>query len=90
MYIGAGSKNENAYTVGASHLLERMAFRATTNRSSFRVTREAEVIGANLMVRRGSGGVQGGSQGEGAAKRRGTLQCATRLIYLFPPMPNAQ
>jgi processing peptidase subunit alpha len=50
MYIGAGSKNENPYTVGAAHLLERMAFRATANRSSFRITREAEVIGANLLA----------------------------------------
>ena len=52
MYISAGSKNENPFTVGASHLLERMAFRATHNRTSFRVTREAEVIGANLLVGR--------------------------------------
>mmetsp|Transcript_226 Transcript_226/g.521 ORF Transcript_226/g.521 Transcript_226/m.521 type:complete len:505 (-) Transcript_226:438-1952(-) len=50
LYIAAGSKNETPYTVGASHLLERMAFRATTNRSSFRVTREAEVIGANMLA----------------------------------------
>lgn len=50
IYVGAGSKNENPYTVGAAHLLERMAFRATANRTSFRVTREAEVIGANLLA----------------------------------------
>jgi len=50
IYVGAGSKDENPYTVGAAHLLERMAFRATANRTSFRVTREAEVIGANLLA----------------------------------------
>ena len=50
MYIAAGSKNENPYTVGAAHLLERMAFKATMNRTTFRVTREAEVIGANLLA----------------------------------------
>lgn len=50
LYIGAGSKNEIPYTVGAAHMLERMAFRATANRTSFRFTREAEVIGANLLA----------------------------------------
>ena len=50
MYIAAGSKNENPYTTGAAHLLERMAFKATRNRTAFRVTREAEVIGANLLA----------------------------------------
>ena len=41
MYIAAGSKNENPYTTGAAHLLERMAFKATKHRTAFRVTREA-------------------------------------------------
>ena len=50
MYIAAGSKNENPYTTGAAHLLERMAFKATKHRTAFRVTREAEVIGANLLA----------------------------------------
>ena len=50
IYVAAGSKNETPYTTGACHLLERMAFRATTNRTSFRLTREAEVIGANLLA----------------------------------------
>ena len=50
MYVAAGSKNENPYTTGAAHLLERMAFKATRNRTAFRVTREAEVIGANLLA----------------------------------------
>ena len=50
MYVSSGSKWENPHVSGASHLLERMAWRATTNRTAFRVTREAEVIGANLLA----------------------------------------
>ena len=50
LYISSGSKNETPRSAGASHLLERMAFRATANRSSFRITREAEVIGANMLA----------------------------------------
>ena len=51
LYVGAGSKHEiPGYTTGAAHLLERCAFRATANRSTFRLTREAEVIGANLLA----------------------------------------
>lgn len=33
---------------GASHLLERMAFKSTANRSHFRIVREVEAIGGNL------------------------------------------
>ena len=50
MYVSSGSKWENPYVSGASHLLERMAWRSTANRTAFRVTREAEVIGANLLA----------------------------------------
>lgn len=50
MYIASGSKNETGFTTGSSHLLERMAFKATMHRTTFRVTREAEVIGANLLA----------------------------------------
>ena len=50
MYVSSGSKWENPHVSGASHLLERMAWRATANRTAFRVTREAEVIGANLLA----------------------------------------
>ncbi|EEH52876.1 uncharacterized protein MICPUCDRAFT_52880 [Micromonas pusilla CCMP1545] len=45
LYVGAGSKHEiPGYTTGAAHLLERCAFRATANRSTFRLTREAEAV----------------------------------------------
>jgi len=50
LYIASGSKNETGFTTGSSHLLERMAFKATMHRTTFRVTREAEVIGANLLA----------------------------------------
>ena len=32
---------------GASHLLERLAFKSTTNRSHLRIVREVEAIGGN-------------------------------------------
>jgi len=35
---------------GAAHVLDRLAFKATQHRSAFRLTREAEVIGANLLA----------------------------------------
>lgn len=50
MYVSSGSKWETPAVSGASHLLERVAWRATANRTAFRVTREAEVIGANLLA----------------------------------------
>lgn len=50
LYVDCGSKYETAASAGASHLLERAAFKATANRSAFRVQREAEAIGANLLA----------------------------------------
>jgi len=50
VYVDSGSKYENGADQGLSHLLERMAFKATTNRSHLRFTREVEAIGANLMA----------------------------------------
>lgn len=50
VYVESGSKYETGPTQGMSHLLERMAFKATTNRSHLRFTREVEAIGANLMA----------------------------------------
>lgn len=37
-------------TFGATHLLERMAFKTTRNRSQFRVVREVEAIGGNVQA----------------------------------------
>lgn len=50
VYVDAGSVNEDGSNQGVSHLLERMAFKATLNRSHLRYTREVEAIGANLMA----------------------------------------
>lgn len=50
VYVDCGSKYESAAQQGASHLLERMAFKGTANRSHLRFTREVEAIGANLLV----------------------------------------
>jgi hypothetical protein len=50
VYVDCGSKYEAPNLQGASHLLERMAFKGTANRSHLRITREAEAIGAHLQV----------------------------------------
>eukprot|EP00250_Pteridium_aquilinum_P022652 c2550_g1_i1 orf=435-1967(-) len=50
LYVDAGSINETPATMGAAHLLERMAFKSTLNRSHFRLIREAEAIGGNIMA----------------------------------------
>ena len=36
--------------MGATHLLERMAFKSTTNRSHLRIVREVEAIGGNVTA----------------------------------------
>ncbi|KAL2338015.1 hypothetical protein Fmac_012461 [Flemingia macrophylla] len=48
LYLDCGSIYETPLSSGASHLLERMAFKSTTNRSHFRVVREVEAIGGNV------------------------------------------
>ena len=50
LYLESGSKYEQPYMSGASHMLERMAFKATTNRTNFRITKEAEVMSASLLA----------------------------------------
>ena len=50
LYVDAGSVNETPETAGSAHLLERMAFKSTLNRSHFRVVREVEAIGGNIMA----------------------------------------
>lgn len=46
LFVGAGSANETAETAGSAKLLEYMAFKATANRTTFRLTRELEKYGA--------------------------------------------
>ncbi|KAK3235373.1 hypothetical protein CYMTET_54421 [Cymbomonas tetramitiformis] len=50
VFIDSGSKYETPNSQGMSHLLERMAFKSTANRSHLRVTREIETIGANATA----------------------------------------
>ncbi|MCO5546982.1 hypothetical protein L7F22_000422 [Adiantum nelumboides] len=50
LYVDTGSINESRFTAGAAHLLERMAFKSTQNRTHFRLIREAEAIGGNIMA----------------------------------------
>ena len=42
IYIDSGSIHEDPQITGASNLMEYMAFKATPNRSSFRVMREVK------------------------------------------------
>lgn len=48
LYLDCGSLYETPLSSGASHLLEKMAFKSTMNRSHFRVVREVEAIGGNV------------------------------------------
>uniref|UniRef100_A0A7N0ZR39 Mitochondrial-processing peptidase subunit alpha n=1 Tax=Kalanchoe fedtschenkoi TaxID=63787 RepID=A0A7N0ZR39_KALFE len=50
LYVDCGSIYENPTTFGTSHLLERMAFKSTTNRSHLRIVREVEAIGGNVQA----------------------------------------
>lgn len=47
LFIDSGSVHETPLSSGATHLLERMAFKSTTNRSQLRIVREIEAIGGN-------------------------------------------
>ncbi|CAK9324660.1 unnamed protein product [Citrullus colocynthis] len=47
IYLDCGSIYETPVSSGASHLLERLAFKSTTNRSHLRIVREVEAIGGN-------------------------------------------
>ncbi|KAH6779048.1 Insulinase family protein [Perilla frutescens var. hirtella] len=50
LYVDSGSIYETSATYGATHLLERMAFKSTTNRSHLRTVREVEAIGGNVTA----------------------------------------
>lgn len=51
--VEGGSAAETAETVGASKVLEAMAFKATSSRTTFRLTRELEKIGATAYAKAG-------------------------------------
>ncbi|KAL5572517.1 hypothetical protein UlMin_022114 [Ulmus minor] len=50
LYVDSGSIYERPESFGATHLLERMAFKSTRNRSHLRVVREVEAIGGNVQA----------------------------------------
>ncbi|CAO2841824.1 unnamed protein product [Amaranthus hypochondriacus] len=50
LYVDSGSIYETPFSIGATHLLERMAFKTTTNRSHLRIVREVEAIGGNVTA----------------------------------------
>lgn len=50
LYVDCGSIYETPASFGATHLLERMAFKSTTNRSHLRIVREVEAIGGNVTA----------------------------------------
>ena len=50
----AGRVHEGGATEGAAALLEAMAFKATLNRTTFRLTRELETLGATAQATAGN------------------------------------
>lgn len=50
LYVDCGSIYETPQFRGATHLLERMAFKSTLNRSHFRLVREIEAMGGNTSA----------------------------------------
>ncbi|XP_020105364.1 mitochondrial-processing peptidase subunit alpha-like [Ananas comosus] len=50
LYVDCGSVYETPFSSGATHLLERMAFKSTANRSHLRIVREVEAIGGNVTA----------------------------------------
>ncbi|KAJ8479633.1 hypothetical protein OPV22_023360 [Ensete ventricosum] len=50
LYINCGSVYETPSSFGATHLLERMAYKTTKNRSHLRIVREIEAIGGSITA----------------------------------------
>ncbi|KAF8407118.1 hypothetical protein HHK36_006243 [Tetracentron sinense] len=50
LYVDCGSVYETPISFGATHLLERMAFKSTKNRSHLRIVRDVEAIGGNVTA----------------------------------------
>lgn len=46
LFVGAGSRNEDPYTSGVSHVLEHIAFKGSLERSKYRMVRDMERTGA--------------------------------------------
>ncbi|KAK3028887.1 hypothetical protein RJ639_039896 [Escallonia herrerae] len=50
LYVDCGSIYETPKSSGATHLLERLAFKSTKNRSHLRIVREVEAIGGHVAA----------------------------------------
>ncbi|KAL3825219.1 hypothetical protein ACJIZ3_021248 [Penstemon smallii] len=50
LYVDCGSIYETPASFGVTHLLERMAFKSTSNRSHLRIVREVEAVGGNVTA----------------------------------------
>ncbi|KAF7729313.1 Mitochondrial-processing peptidase subunit alpha [Apophysomyces ossiformis] len=49
VYVDAGSRYETNRTRGVSHILDRLAFKSTANRTADQVVAEVESLGGNIM-----------------------------------------
>ncbi|KAG0174150.1 Mitochondrial-processing peptidase subunit alpha [Apophysomyces sp. BC1034] len=49
VYVDAGSRYETDLTRGVSHILDRLAFKSTANRTADQVVAEVESLGGNIM-----------------------------------------
>ncbi|KAI8345917.1 Metalloenzyme, LuxS/M16 peptidase-like protein [Mortierella sp. GBAus27b] len=49
VYVDAGSRYEDDYTRGVSHILDRLAFKSTKNRTSEAMMNDLEAAGGNVM-----------------------------------------
>ncbi|OAD75332.1 hypothetical protein PHYBLDRAFT_123845 [Phycomyces blakesleeanus NRRL 1555(-)] len=49
VYVDAGSRYETSDTRGVSHILDRLAFKSTANKSADEIVGEVESLGGNIM-----------------------------------------
>ncbi|KAI7872351.1 peptidase M16 inactive domain-containing protein [Spinellus fusiger] len=49
VYVDAGSRYETSTTRGVSHILDRLAFKSTANKSADEILAEVESLGGNVM-----------------------------------------
>ncbi|RUP29538.1 Metalloenzyme, LuxS/M16 peptidase-like protein [Jimgerdemannia flammicorona] len=49
VYVDAGSRYETEETRGVSHILDRLAFKSTTNRTTEQMTTDLESLGGNIV-----------------------------------------
>ncbi|KAK9900909.1 LuxS/MPP-like metallohydrolase [Cystobasidium minutum MCA 4210] len=50
IYVGAGSRYEWEGNSGSSHMIDRLAFKSTTNRTGEEMTREIEALGGQFLA----------------------------------------